>query len=271
MSLGSEGTMPFFKPPTSVARRALWGRHRLPSPFPDMAVLSSDDMAMGPPGIHSNLGHLILLVFEAVLEVVCVSLPGYIVARQGMFDADSQKFLANLNVALFTPCLGKMDLWGCAYVSVLTSCPVFTKLASQLTAGKLFDLGVIPVIFVVQTLVAYLTSVALCRLCGFEKRPRNFVLAMSVGLAHDGAKPERVAMVTRMTNLGLWQFQLAPHLAGHFPIQDTQGSSLGPHPGRQRRRRCCPRDPLPAHLSTARTAPPLELGLSCASSSRAAG
>lgn len=39
------------------------------------------------------------------MEVVCVSLPGYIVARQGMFDADKQKFLANLNVALFTPCL----------------------------------------------------------------------------------------------------------------------------------------------------------------------
>ncbi len=54
---------------------------------------------------HPPLGHLILLVFEAVMEVVCVSLPGYIVARQGMFDAENQKFVANLNVALFTPCL----------------------------------------------------------------------------------------------------------------------------------------------------------------------
>lgn len=49
--------------------------------------------------------HLVLLVFEAVLEVVCVSLPGYIAAKVGMFDADAQKFVANLNVALFTPCL----------------------------------------------------------------------------------------------------------------------------------------------------------------------
>lgn len=63
-------------------------------------------MAMAPPHeSHPALGHLMLLVFEAVMEVVCVSLPGYIVARQGMFDADKQKFLANLNVALFTPCL----------------------------------------------------------------------------------------------------------------------------------------------------------------------
>ena len=53
-----------------------------------------------------SLSHLCLLVFEAVLEVICVSLPGYIIARLGHFDADKQKFLANLNVMLFTPCLG---------------------------------------------------------------------------------------------------------------------------------------------------------------------
>lgn len=60
-----------------------------------------------PSESHPSLSHLCLLVFEAVLEVVCVSLPGYIVARLGHFDADKQKFLANLNVMLFTPCLSK--------------------------------------------------------------------------------------------------------------------------------------------------------------------
>lgn len=64
-----------------------------------------DRNSLPPHSSHPPLGHLILLVFEAVLEVVCVSLPGYIVARQGMFDADMQKFVANLNVTLFTPCL----------------------------------------------------------------------------------------------------------------------------------------------------------------------
>ena len=108
----SEDVMPFFTSPISVGRRALWDHHRSPSSSPAMAVLSSDDVAaMGPLGFHPTLGHLILLIFEAILEVVCVSLPGYIVARQGMFDADSQKFLANLNVALFTPCLGQSDRW----------------------------------------------------------------------------------------------------------------------------------------------------------------
>ena len=60
-----------------------------------------------PHASHPDFGHLTLLVFEAVLEVVFVSLPGYIVARQGMFDAEAQKFLANLNVMIFTPCLSK--------------------------------------------------------------------------------------------------------------------------------------------------------------------
>jgi hypothetical protein len=56
---------------------------------------------------HPSLDNLVLLVFGAVLQVVCVSLPGYIIARLGHFDAEKQKFLANLNVMLFTPCLSR--------------------------------------------------------------------------------------------------------------------------------------------------------------------
>ncbi|GJC84792.1 putative transporter YBR287W [Colletotrichum liriopes] len=120
-------------------------------------------MAMKKPhDSHPSMGNLVLLVFEAVLEVVCVSLPGYIVARMGHFDADKQKFLANLNVMLFTPCL------------------IFTKLASQLNADKLLDLAVIPIIFVIQTLVSWLVSVGVSRLFGFNRRASNFVTAMGV-------------------------------------------------------------------------------------------
>ncbi|OBT52551.1 hypothetical protein VE04_07754 [Pseudogymnoascus sp. 24MN13] len=111
---------------------------------------------------HPDLGRLILLVFEAVLEVVCVSVPGYIIARQGMFNAEQQKFVANLNVMLFTPCL------------------IFTKLASQLTADTLADLAVIPVIFALQTLVSYLVSIGVSKAFGLAKRPANFVTAMGV-------------------------------------------------------------------------------------------
>lgn len=118
-------------------------------------------------GPHPSIPHLALLVFEAVLEVVCVSLPGYIIARMGMFDAEAQKFVANLNVMLFTPCL------------------IFTKLASQLTAGKLVDLAVIPVLFIIQTLVSYTSALIVSRCFGFRKRQSNFVKAM--GVSHEVA------------------------------------------------------------------------------------
>ncbi|KAF4550657.1 putative membrane transport protein [Elsinoe fawcettii] len=111
---------------------------------------------------HPDFGHLVLLVFEAVLEVVIVAAPGYIVARRGMFGAEAQKFVANLNVQIFTPCL------------------VFTKLASQLNAGKLADLVVIPIIFVVQTLVSWTAAKVVSKICGFDKRKTNFVIAMGV-------------------------------------------------------------------------------------------
>lgn len=111
---------------------------------------------------HPDFGHLTMLVFEAVMEVVCVSLPGYIIARMGMFDADAQKFVANLNTQLFTPCL------------------IFTKLASQLSAEKLVELAVIPFIFVVQVLVSYLSALIVSRICKFKKRGKNFVVAMAV-------------------------------------------------------------------------------------------
>lgn len=54
---------------------------------------------------HPNFAQLTLQVFEAVVEVVCIALPGYVVARSGNFGAAAQKAIANLNMTLFTPCL----------------------------------------------------------------------------------------------------------------------------------------------------------------------
>lgn len=60
-----------------------------------------------PHSSHPDFAHLVLLVFEAVLEVVFVSLPGYILARMGSFDAKQQKFIAEMNTSIFTPALSK--------------------------------------------------------------------------------------------------------------------------------------------------------------------
>ncbi|KAL9017318.1 MAG: hypothetical protein Q9185_005349 [Variospora sp. 1 TL-2023] len=167
--------MPFFSAPksfrlTNAPHSSLSNHHAFAStsiPPPGLLGVQSPFRAFRNEGLpshssHPPFGHLTLLVFEAVMEVVCVSFPGFIVARQGMFNAEMQKFAANLNVMLFTPCL------------------IFTKLASQLTADKLGELAVIPVIFAVQTLVSFLCSLAVARLFRFKKRPRNFVIAMGV-------------------------------------------------------------------------------------------
>lgn len=116
-----------------------------------------------PHQSHPDFGHLCLLVFEAVLEVCVVAAPGYILARHGGFSAEQQSYLSKINIAVFTPCL------------------IFSKLASQLTAEKLIELAIIPLIFAVQTLVSWACSMLVGRLIfRFDKRPRNFVTAMAV-------------------------------------------------------------------------------------------
>ncbi|QPG96317.1 hypothetical protein C2857_003835 [Epichloe festucae Fl1] len=138
----------------------------------------------GGPDNHPSLPHLCLLVFEAVLEVVCVSLPGYIIARLGHFDADKQKFLANLNVMLFTPCL------------------IFTKLASQLNAETLSELAIIPAIFIVQTAVSWVVSILVAKAFRFNKRAANFVTAMGV-FGNSNSLPISLVMSLSQTIKGL--------------------------------------------------------------------
>ncbi|KAL5117954.1 hypothetical protein ACEQ8H_004099 [Pleosporales sp. CAS-2024a] len=156
--------MSFFASPRALRLRGLQ------QPTPRFVAMSAQAYDYGGHGFadvfrkkhsaHPDLANLTLLVFEAVMEVVCVSLPGYIVARIGQFDAENQKFLANLNTQLFTP--------------------FFTKLASQLTADKLSDLAVIPVIFVVQTLISYVAALLVSKICRLNKRASNFLVAMAV-------------------------------------------------------------------------------------------
>ena len=74
------------------------------------------------------------------------------------------------------------DLHLILWESLLMLVAVFTKLASQLTAEKLGDLAIIPVIFIGQTLISYLCAVVVSRCFRFKKRQTNFVIAMGVSL-----------------------------------------------------------------------------------------
>lgn len=176
--------MAIFTAPRSFqyANSLLTSRQLVSQADPNL-VSSSEFLASGYSS-HPSFLHLVLLVFEAVLEVICVSLPGYIAARQGMFDAEAQKLVANLNVSLFTPCL------------------VFIKLGSQLTAGKLVDLAIIPVIFIIQTFVSYMCAWVIARCCGFDKRRSNFVKAMAV-FGNSNSLPISLVMSLSKTLKGL--------------------------------------------------------------------
>jgi hypothetical protein len=104
---------------------------------------------------------------------------------------------------------------------VLTIAAVFTKLASQLTAEKLVELGVIPFIFIVQVIVSYFSALLISRICKFNKRAKNFVIAMAVRLdfPFETYRP--------LTCAGFWQLQLSAYLSRHIPLEDALGATLG--------------------------------------------
>jgi hypothetical protein len=109
--------------------------------FPSLTSMAAFDMfkhseKLPPHSSHPNFGHLSLLVFQAVLEVVFVALPGYIVARQGMFDANAQKFAANLNVQLFTPCLSTFPRFPITLNPALTFASLLQTLLTTAARGS---------------------------------------------------------------------------------------------------------------------------------------
>jgi hypothetical protein len=98
---------------------------------------------------------------------------------------------------------------------------VFTKLASQLTADKLLELAVIPVIFVVQTTVSYAVSIAVSKGFGFGKRPSNFVTAMGVSLLISHVYHQM------LITAGLRKLELPSNFSRHFAITNIEGIALG--------------------------------------------
>ncbi|KAK9448540.1 auxin efflux carrier [Limtongia smithiae] len=111
---------------------------------------------------HPSYGQLAFLTFQAVVQVVLVCLLGFAAAHWRLLNPSMQKNISQLNVQIFTPCL------------------IFVKLASAITADKLFALSVIPVLFVLTTGVSYFAGVLLGRINRLNRRESNFVIAMAV-------------------------------------------------------------------------------------------
>ncbi|KDN43325.1 hypothetical protein K437DRAFT_248524 [Tilletiaria anomala UBC 951] len=105
---------------------------------------------------------LIKVTAFSILEVALISTVGYVMARRGIIDKKTQTKINKLNVSIFTPAL------------------LFSKVAFSLTPGRLVELAVVPVGFVLVSLVSTLTALLLSKLFGISRAHRNFAVACAI-------------------------------------------------------------------------------------------
>ncbi|KAI1783297.1 membrane transport protein-domain-containing protein [Ganoderma leucocontextum] len=105
---------------------------------------------------------LLKTTFDSILEVFLVCIAGYILARKGILDKNTQKKLNRLNVSIFTPSL------------------LFSKVAFFLSPAKLRELWVIPIFFVVTTIVSMIVAYFLSIVMRLKKSQRAFAIAASM-------------------------------------------------------------------------------------------
>ncbi|THU93996.1 hypothetical protein K435DRAFT_820090 [Dendrothele bispora CBS 962.96] len=112
--------------------------------------------------ISVSIVPLLLTVFSSIIQVLLISLAGFILAAKGVVDKKTQKQLNRLNVSLFTPAL------------------LFSKVAFFLSPEKLKQLWIIPVFFVIITIVSMLVAWFLGYIFRLKKTQRNFAMAASM-------------------------------------------------------------------------------------------
>lgn len=114
--------------------------------------------------LHTSLsfGKITFLTFEAVLQVMIISVAGFWAAHTGLLNNEGTKVISKLNVDLFTPAL------------------IFSKLASSLSIKKLVEVIIIPILFAITTGVSYGASLIVSKWLNLNAPESNFVTAMSV-------------------------------------------------------------------------------------------
>ncbi|TFL01671.1 auxin efflux carrier [Pterulicium gracile] len=105
---------------------------------------------------------LLQTVFASILEVFFLCIAGYILASTGVLDKKTQKQVNRMNVSLFTPCL------------------LFSKVAFFLSPEKLQQLWIIPIFFVIVTLVSMLVAYVFGSMLKLKRSERAFAMASSM-------------------------------------------------------------------------------------------
>ncbi|KAJ7600597.1 auxin efflux carrier [Mycena floridula] len=114
------------------------------------------------PSTGTPIVSLLFTVFTCILEVFLLCLSGYLLAKRGILDKKTQKKLNQLNVSLFTPSL------------------LFSKVAFFLSPAKLRELWIIPLFFVLVTVVSMSVAFILGSIFRLKKSQRSFALAASM-------------------------------------------------------------------------------------------
>jgi predicted permease len=111
---------------------------------------------------ETPIGPLLQTVFASILEVFLLCLAGYVLAGRGVLDKKTQKQINRLNVSLFTPAL------------------LFSKVAFFLSPERLRELWIIPIFFVVVTVVSMSISLLLGWIFRLKKSQRSFAMAAAM-------------------------------------------------------------------------------------------
>ncbi|KAJ7158986.1 auxin efflux carrier [Mycena crocata] len=119
-------------------------------------------LAVSSGEAEGSMFPLLMTVFKSILEVFLLCLAGYVMAWRGILDKRTIKHLNRLNIGFFTPSL------------------LFSKVAFFLSPEKLKELWVIPIFFVIVTLVSMTVSVSLSSVFRVTRTQRNFALAAAM-------------------------------------------------------------------------------------------
>ncbi|RXK37203.1 endoplasmic reticulum protein [Tremella mesenterica] len=113
-------------------------------------------------GAQVPIKTLLVTVFESVIQVFLLCLAGYVLSRAGVTDKATQRKLNVINVSLFTPAL------------------LFSKVAFSLTPGKLKEMWIIPLGFVLVTAVSAGVAWGLSRAFRLSRSQTAFAICASM-------------------------------------------------------------------------------------------
>ncbi|KAK0531866.1 hypothetical protein OC842_003482 [Tilletia horrida] len=177
-----------------------WAARVAAAPSPGRGGGHSLVAAAGAAG-GAPIWELIKVIASSIIEVMLISGVGYILARRGVIDKKTQTKINKLNVSFFTPAL------------------LFSKVAFTLNPARLAELYIVPIGFVIITLVSTVGALLLSKVARLSKAQRNFAIACAIS-PNSNSLP-----VALMQSLVVTVPQLRWDEAGQ--PKDTKDSMLG--------------------------------------------